>query len=236
MNSGIRDAHNFAWKAGLVVKDKFPEALLETYELERKPHARALIEMAVIMGRFIMPASKLGAWIIQWGMMISRIIPVAHDYIAQMKFKPRPFFRHGLLNGNQSLIGRLFIQPHVERPDRSIELLDDVIGNSFTCLLFGLPDEDQTICLEQTVGNETPISWLWVTPRNYMPRNDGNIPQVRDINGAVEKAIKGFTDYAVLLRPDHYVSALIPRNLLKDPNCFQNIFGPKFFKKIIVSL
>ena len=183
MNSGIRDAHNFSWKAGLVVKDKFPEALLETYELERKPHARALIEMAVIMGRFMMPASKLRAWIIQRGMMIFRIIPVAHDYIAQMKFKPRPFFRHGLLNGNQSLI-----------------------------------------------GNETPISWLWVTPRNYMSRNDGNIPQVRDINGAVEKAIKGFTDYAVLLRPDHYVAALIPRNLLKDPDCFKISLEQNFSK------
>ena len=67
-----------------------------------------------------------------------------------------------------------------------------------------------------------------------MPRNDGNISQVRALNGAVEKAIKGFTDYAVLLRTDHYVSALIPRNLLKDPNCLKNIFGPKFFKKMIV--
>ena len=58
----------------------------------------------------------------------------------------------------------------------------------------------------------------------------GIISQVRDVSGAVEKALTGFTDSAVLLRPDHYVAALIPRNLLKDPDCFKISLEQNFSK------
>ena len=77
-----------------------------------------------------------------------------------MKFKPNPFFRHDLLNDNQPLIGKLFIQPPLERSDRSIELLDNVIGNSFTCLLFGLPDEKQNIFFEHRLIDDMVASAL----------------------------------------------------------------------------
>ena len=104
------------------------------------------------------------------------------------------------------------------------KLLDDVVGNSFTCLLFGLPDEIENVFLEQKIGDCTEISWLWVTPKNVIPQDNSIIPKVRDVSGAVEKAMTGFTDSALLLRPDHYVAALIPRKDLENPDCFQNIF------------
>ena len=37
MNSGIRDAHNFAWKVGLVVKDKFPNSCWILMNLNENP-------------------------------------------------------------------------------------------------------------------------------------------------------------------------------------------------------
>ena len=41
----------------------------------------------------------------------------------------------------------------------------------------------------------------------------GIISQVRDVSGAVEKALTGFTVSAVLLRPDHYVAGLNSKGL-----------------------
>ena len=93
MNSGIRDAHNFAWKTGLVVKDKFPESWLDTYELERKLHAKALIDMAVMMGRFMMPSSRLKAWIIQRGMMILKCHPCSTRLHYPDEIQTQPFFQ-----------------------------------------------------------------------------------------------------------------------------------------------
>jgi 2-polyprenyl-6-methoxyphenol hydroxylase-like FAD-dependent oxidoreductase len=43
MNTGIQDAYNLAWKLALVLQGKAGEALLNTYEEERKPVARQVV-------------------------------------------------------------------------------------------------------------------------------------------------------------------------------------------------
>ena len=53
MCAGIRDAANLAWKLAAVLKGRAPAALLDTYESERAPHVRALIELAVRLGNII---------------------------------------------------------------------------------------------------------------------------------------------------------------------------------------
>jgi 2-polyprenyl-6-methoxyphenol hydroxylase-like FAD-dependent oxidoreductase len=44
MNTGIQDAYNLAWKLALVLKESAPECLLDTYNEERLPNARRLLE------------------------------------------------------------------------------------------------------------------------------------------------------------------------------------------------
>ena len=53
MCAGIRDAANLAWKLEAVLRDRAPASLLDTYESERAPHVRALIELAVRLGNII---------------------------------------------------------------------------------------------------------------------------------------------------------------------------------------
>jgi 3-(3-hydroxy-phenyl)propionate hydroxylase len=53
MCSGMRDAANLAWKLAAVLHDAAPDALLDTYQLEREPHVRTIVELAVGFGRII---------------------------------------------------------------------------------------------------------------------------------------------------------------------------------------
>ncbi|MDP9894909.1 3-(3-hydroxy-phenyl)propionate hydroxylase [Variovorax boronicumulans] len=53
MCAGIRDAANLAWKLEAVLARQAPDSLLDTYESERAPHVRALIELAVRLGNII---------------------------------------------------------------------------------------------------------------------------------------------------------------------------------------
>jgi 3-(3-hydroxy-phenyl)propionate hydroxylase len=53
MCSGMRDAANLAWKLAAVEHQGAPDALLDTYQLERAPHVRAIVELAVDFGRII---------------------------------------------------------------------------------------------------------------------------------------------------------------------------------------
>lgn len=53
MCAGVRDAVNLAWKLAAVLDGRAGEALLDTYQTEREPHARAVIELAIAMGRVV---------------------------------------------------------------------------------------------------------------------------------------------------------------------------------------
>ena len=53
MCSGIRDAANLAWKLAAVVLGPAPDAILDSYQIEREPHVRAIIETAIAMGKVV---------------------------------------------------------------------------------------------------------------------------------------------------------------------------------------
>ncbi|RNL77577.1 bifunctional 3-(3-hydroxy-phenyl)propionate/3-hydroxycinnamic acid hydroxylase [Nocardioides marmorisolisilvae] len=51
MGAGIRDAVNLSWKAAGVIRNTLPARVLDSYEVERRPHARAMIRLAMTVGR-----------------------------------------------------------------------------------------------------------------------------------------------------------------------------------------
>ncbi|KAF9927679.1 hypothetical protein FBU30_002977 [Linnemannia zychae] len=46
MNTGLQDSYNLAWKIALVLHGLAPKALLDTYEIERKPVADGIIKLS----------------------------------------------------------------------------------------------------------------------------------------------------------------------------------------------
>jgi 3-(3-hydroxy-phenyl)propionate hydroxylase len=61
MCAGIRDAANLAWKLEAVLRGRAPDTLLDTYESERAPHVRSLIELAVRLGNIIQTTDPVQA-------------------------------------------------------------------------------------------------------------------------------------------------------------------------------
>lgn len=53
MGAGLRDAMNLAWKLAGVLSGDLPPDALNSYERERRPHARAMIGLALAVGRFM---------------------------------------------------------------------------------------------------------------------------------------------------------------------------------------
>src|SRR5689334_1759580 len=50
---GLRDVHQLAWKLDSVLAGRADDGLLDTYGAERAPHARALIRVALRLGRLM---------------------------------------------------------------------------------------------------------------------------------------------------------------------------------------
>ena len=90
MNSGIRDAHNLAWKIAAVASGHLGERLLDTYEAERRRHAAEMIEMAIRVGHVMMPRNRVQAFALQSFFRVLGLYPAARDYFAEMKYKPKP--------------------------------------------------------------------------------------------------------------------------------------------------
>jgi len=58
--AGLRDAANLTWKLSWVIGGVMPESALDTYEAERKPHARAMIRLADLVGTAMTEGGELG--------------------------------------------------------------------------------------------------------------------------------------------------------------------------------
>jgi 2-polyprenyl-6-methoxyphenol hydroxylase-like FAD-dependent oxidoreductase len=51
MCSGMRDAHNLAWKLDLILDGRADDLILDSYQAEREPHVRFITEKAIELGR-----------------------------------------------------------------------------------------------------------------------------------------------------------------------------------------
>ncbi|MEV6391107.1 bifunctional 3-(3-hydroxy-phenyl)propionate/3-hydroxycinnamic acid hydroxylase [Nocardia xishanensis] len=60
MGAGLRDAANLTWKLAGVLRGELPYSVLDTYETERKPHARAMIRLAKLIGMTMTEGGELG--------------------------------------------------------------------------------------------------------------------------------------------------------------------------------
>lgn len=203
MNSGVRDAHNLAWKLAAVVQGCLGAALLQTYQQERAPHAWSLIQLAINMGRVMMPTSPLRAALVAGAFKAMRLVPRLQSYFALMKYKPRPFYRQGFVaeDGGFALAGRMLPQPAVELADRSTALLDDVIGDGFALVAYG-PDAERALI-------SMPAKWrrIAILPQIQNPTGvvEG-VVVVRDVAGALTRIAPVGRTFVLLVRPDRYVA------------------------------
>jgi 3-(3-hydroxy-phenyl)propionate hydroxylase len=132
MAAGIRDASNLAWKLGAVLRGEASDALLDTYESERSPHAREFIETAVQLGTVIQATRP----------------ELAHARDAEMAdairnfVTPQPKLGPGeWVDDPSGTAGHIAPQPRLDDG----RLLDDVVGYRFalvtlTSLLEACPD------------------------------------------------------------------------------------------------
>jgi 3-(3-hydroxy-phenyl)propionate hydroxylase len=211
MNSGIRDAHNLAWKLAAVVKGSLGEGVLDSYERERAPHAAALIQLAINIGRVMMPTSPLQAALVQSGFRAAGFVPPLHAYFAQMKYKPKPFYRDGFLVQNDPLrlVGRMFPQPTLEMRDRALVKLDDLIDNDFGLVAIG-PNAQSLAAKAAAADLALPhVRRLAILPMRFNadPAGPPDIPAGRDVNDSLAGALPADRDILALVRPDRYVAA-----------------------------
>ena len=218
MNSGIRDAHNLAWKLAMVLQGRLGPNLLDTYESERRDHAHDMIRLAIRMGHVMMPRSRAGALALQTAFTILNLFGPARDYFAEMKYKPKPHFRRGFFVKQHSpdesgnLVGKLFPQPICNAGSPSQLLLDEALGNSFA--LLASPGASPRMFDQLSENLCKALQPKRIAMSVSGTDQDGKVDGVTRVNVSHDFAAQFLSDSPglFLLRPDRYVAAYLPQN------------------------
>ncbi|HEX3546456.1 MAG TPA: bifunctional 3-(3-hydroxy-phenyl)propionate/3-hydroxycinnamic acid hydroxylase [Mycobacterium sp.] len=213
-NSGIRDAGNLGWKLAAVVHGQANDALLDTYDVERRKHARAMIDLSTMVGRVISPTNRWVAALRDRVIHAASAVPSLKRYVLEMRFKPMPRYQQGAVfhadpRSDTSPTGTLFIQPRVDTRDRQNVLLDDVLGPGFAVLCWSNN-------LRAVLGDEAFDRWKALGARfveirpmtqlRWTGHDDADVTVVGDRTGALKAWFDTYTDSVLFLRPDRCIA------------------------------
>ncbi|AKK26900.1 bifunctional 3-(3-hydroxy-phenyl)propionate/3-hydroxycinnamic acid hydroxylase [Mycobacterium sp. EPa45] len=128
MGAGLRDATNLAWKLAGVVNGWWPDTMLDSYEVERKPHARKLIRLALAVGAAMTAGGRAGDALRRIVVPRLHLIPGARGKIVG---SATPALRSSALvvrsRGLRQLAGRLCPNPLMPDGKR----FDEIVGHRF---------------------------------------------------------------------------------------------------------
>lgn len=205
--AGLRDALNLSWKLAWVIKGNVAPDILDSYDEERRPHAKAMIDLAKLMGKLVMPRSAVTALFVHGFMQLSRWIPPLRRHVEELGIKPKSTFARGLFVEGQSAAkvtrGSLLPQGYVRRRDGDIRLSDDAIDPRLTLIGFGV---DPYPLLEPSLLHQFLAAGgqvVQIAHRGQRP-STGTQRAWEDLTGAF---LPGFASvgWAAVVRPDRTI-------------------------------
>ncbi|MEO6870708.1 MAG: FAD-dependent monooxygenase [Chthoniobacterales bacterium] len=210
MNTGIQDAFNLAWKLALVVRGRAPAQLLASYQAEREPVARGVLNLTDRITRMATMRNSVAQNVRDFLLpMVSRIDLVAEKMAEQLS-ELKVNYRHSAIVENHGA-GR----PRAGERAPDAELRDDqgrarriyeLLQTPRHLLLLFLgasgrgPAQAET--LASVVGTLTNES---VAVYGIARGESGDRADLRDLTGLTHAAYGLTNGGFVLLRPDGYV-------------------------------
>lgn len=213
-NSGIRDAANLGWKLAAVVAGQADDALLDTYDMERRKHAKAMIDLSTVVGRVISPTNRRVAAARDLVVRGASIVPSLKRYVLEMRFKPMPRYEQGAVVHEEprrpdSPVGTLFIQPRVDTREQHNVLLDDVLGAWFAVVCWNNNPRE-------ILGAQAFSSWKALGARfaairplaqlHWSGHDDPDVVIVGDRGGELKAWFDAHSESVLFLRPDRCIA------------------------------
>jgi 3-(3-hydroxy-phenyl)propionate hydroxylase len=208
MNAGIRDAFNLGWKLAFAVRGVGGQALLDSYETERKPHVRAMLKLSEVIGTVVMSRDSAQATARDVFLGAARRVPGLREYIAEMRFKPKASFTKGFVvpgRGFASAVGKLAPNPLVFDERNAPQRLDAVTGSGFALVSVGAsgtPPVPAPSALLERLGARV----VCLCSGEFIPLPRSGAVTAADTHGIFARDLQLRGDAFVLVRPDRIVA------------------------------
>ncbi|MDN3922916.1 bifunctional 3-(3-hydroxy-phenyl)propionate/3-hydroxycinnamic acid hydroxylase [Roseateles violae] len=209
--AGLRDAANLAWKLAWVLRGQASERVLDSYDTERRPHAKKIINLALLLGALVMPQNRATAFAVHGLMSLLRLLPAGRAQLEDLKIKPQNTFDEGLFwrdRGHERLRAGAMLPQGWVRPangDQAV-LSDDALGLQWALIGFGV---DPTTALPAALIRRWQAAggWIW----QWCQRSQGQhlAPAARRLEALDEALLprKVPLGWVAIVRPDRCVLA-----------------------------
>lgn len=204
MNGGLKDAVNLAWKLSSVLKGGATETILDSYEEERAPVVRKMVEVSRRLGAVIMPTNRAAAALrdtIFAGLNMSRAF---RDFIGRGGVLPPPAIGRSALTGTRTdaLIGQMMPQPTVKTSDGSFPF--DTFQACHQWLVLGIGVDPATMLSARDLGilHALEVRFVCVNGGSERPRT----LELRCDDPTFDAWVKRHRVCAVLVRPDRFIA------------------------------
>ncbi|MCW2747359.1 MAG: 2-polyprenyl-6-methoxyphenol hydroxylase-related FAD-dependent oxidoreductase [Nocardioidaceae bacterium] len=198
MCSGLRDAKTLAWKLDLVLSGRVPEALLDTYGLERREHVAEIVEASLRTGQMISITDPQRAKERDDMLRSGKVSPPS----------PLPGLADGILARTPSgelapHAGLLSMQPWIEVNGARVHA-DDVLGHGWTVVATGWDPRSAMSADAHTVVDSLEASVGRI-------ETDDTAEALKNTDGTFAAWLAELVvgPGAVIIRPDFYVFAAV---------------------------
>jgi 3-(3-hydroxy-phenyl)propionate hydroxylase len=214
LNTGIRDVTNLCWKLAAIVDGQADRSLLATYDQERRPHAKAMIDLSTTLGRILGPTRPSVARARDWILRAASAAPPVKRWLLEMRFKPVPHYRTGFVTAGGIVVGRMMAQPMVETSGGARLRLDDVMGQGFAVVGF---ECDPLAALTETElaaadGFQPRVIKVLESRagvrHHRAPCVNADTVVVEDVHNELRPWFRARGGDVVLVRPDRYVAIM----------------------------
>ncbi len=192
MCSGMRDALNLTWKLDLILAGQVENSILDSYQPERDPHVRALVDASIYLGKIIcMPDPAKAAERDQAFLNGTAAPPPTFPHLTGGILQREP---DGSVSNGAGLLA-----PHVQvEGEVGRGRFDDVVGLGFVVVsLEGDPEKDLA------PGAKAALDRLGT---RYAALGRNNSPhRLNDLDGRFAAFMAPLGWKAMVVRPDFYV-------------------------------
>ncbi|WP_257953291.1 FAD-dependent monooxygenase [Nocardioides sp. B-3] len=218
MNAGVRDADNLSWKLEAILRHGADPVILDSFETERRPHAKAMIDLSVFNKALVSVKNPARAKARDLALTTGLHTPGVGGWLRRAGMKPKPRLKKGgyvgLPRGLRGVEGSLFPQPMVRQYDGRPVRFDDAVGIGWTVIGIGVDPRER---LAAGLDTRQSVGATFVTAFAPGTRPQGAIGDGRRRSGLVdlEDTTGELTHWlrkagvregaVVVLRPDKYV-------------------------------
>lgn len=195
MCQGVRDVANLVWKLERVLRGKAGDALLDTYQVERKAHVTCLTNRIKEIGRVICERDNAKA-----SARDARLLEEAGGVVKTItRQEIVPPLQTGLLADDGLVVnGTLFPQPRVQHATATA-LLDDVVGGGWRVVV-----NDPALLQHDVLNSLQDLGAQPIVLGTSEPVASDRITII-ELEGVLADWFQRNGCKAAIVRPDHYV-------------------------------